>query len=166
MRSKEIKSLAWANLDGDVLKLLAKNSKGKKYARLIPMDKGKLAEILKRRREARKVKVGDSIQMAERIFHHDGRVIGDFRKSWASACKAGGKPGFRFHDLRRSAVRAMNLAGVPRTVARKITGHRTDSMYDRYSITTTEDVAAALDRTEKNIAATGTKGGNVVSMQK
>jgi hypothetical protein len=38
------------------------------------------------------------------------------------------------HDLRRTAVRALNRAGVARSTAMMLVGHRTESIYRRYSI--------------------------------
>jgi integrase len=67
------------------------------------------------------------------VFHFEGRRIGDFRKSWATACKRAGVPSLLFHDLRRTAGRRLEDAGVPRSVAMRITGHKTESMYLRYA---------------------------------
>ena len=57
-----------------------------------------------------------------------------------------GLPGLLVHDLRRSAVRRMEQAGVPRSVAMKLTGHRTESVYRRYAITSDADLRDAAKR--------------------
>jgi integrase len=67
-------------------------------------------------------------------------------KAWAAACRRAAKPGLRLHDLRRSAVRSMEQAGVPRSVATKITGHRTEAVYRRYAIVSDADLRDAMSR--------------------
>jgi integrase len=91
------------------------------------------------------------------VFHRSGRRIKTFRKTWATACEAAGYPGRILHDLRRSAVRNLVRSGVPDTVAMKITGHRTRSVFDRYDISSEADVRLGLGRLE---GASGTNRGD------
>jgi hypothetical protein len=51
--------------------------------------------------------------------------------------------GMIFHDLRRSGARALVHAGVPEKVAMQIGGWKTRSVFDRYSIVSSKDVAEA-----------------------
>ena len=58
-------------------------------------------------------------------------------------CKNPRYAGLIFHDLRRSGVRNLDRAGVPQHVAMKISGHKTDSIYRRYNITSSRDLKEA-----------------------
>jgi integrase len=82
--------------------------------------------------------------------HLMGRLAGtrrkDFRKAWATATRAAGCPGHLRHDFRRTAVRNLEQAHVPRSVAMKITGHRTEGVYRRYAIVSDSDLQAASAR--------------------
>jgi integrase len=74
------------------------------------------------------------------LFHRAGTRIRDFRKAWKTACVMAGVPGLLFHDLRRSAVKNMEDAGIPRKTAMQITGHKTESIYRRYHIVSERDI--------------------------
>ena len=75
-----------------------------------------------------------------------GSRIKNFRGAWSKACKAAGVPGRLVHDFRRTAVRNLERAGVPRSSAMKLTGHKTEAVYRRYAIT---DAAMLQEATAK-----------------
>jgi integrase len=85
----------------------------------------------------------------EWVFAKNSHQVGDFRKVWEPACTRAGVPAFLFHDLRRSAVRNMERAGIPRKVAMEISGHRTESVYRRYDIVSRRDLMSAAAKLER-----------------
>jgi hypothetical protein len=70
------------------------------------------------------------------VFHREGRQIKDPRKSWNRAREATGLSTKMLHDFRRTAARDLVRGGVNELVAMKITGHKTESVFDRYNIVT------------------------------
>src|SRR5229473_504560 len=65
------------------------------------------------------------------------------RRAWKSACKRAGVSGRLLHDLRRTAVRNLERAGVSRSAAMNMTGHRTETIYRRYAIVAESDLIEA-----------------------
>ena len=112
-----------------------------------------------------------SIRRASRFFSHGGKPIKNRYKVWRTACvkvglgrtvcaarsgeigesgacarcsgKAAKSVGLIRHDLRRTGVRDLIRAGVPRSVAMKISGHKTESVFERYNITSQDDLSEA-----------------------
>lgn len=102
--------------------------------------------------------------MLKRKFRRDDSPVFDttnFRKEFRKACAAVGlgkltkmvsERGHRWekyeglipHDLRRSGIRNMVRAGVRESVAMRISGHKTRSIFDRYNITSVDDVRDAI----------------------
>jgi integrase len=68
------------------------------------------------------------------LFHHDGNPIRVFRRAWMTACTKAGLAGKIPHDFRRTAVRNLERAGVPRSAAMAMVGHKTEAIYRRYAI--------------------------------
>ena len=69
-------------------------------------------------------------------------------------CIGAGAPGMYFHDLRRTAVRNLERAGVSRSAAMKLTGHQTESVYRRYAIVSESDL---IEGVQKLLAARHTR---------
>src|SRR5947199_6908097 len=82
-----------------------------------------------------------------------GKPIVRFTKAWRKACAAAGCPGRIPHDLRRTAVRNLVRAGVSESVAMRLTGHKTRSVFERYNVVSDTDLREAV---AKLAARTGT----------
>ena len=89
------------------------------------------------------------------VFHRNGKRIKTFRGAWEVACTAAGHPGMLVHDLRRSAVRNMERAGLSRSVAMQLTGHKTEAVYRRYAITSEADLREGVERLNAQQASEG-----------
>jgi hypothetical protein len=100
------------------------------------------------------------------------RPIRDLRGAWESACIAAGffrvlplldaageprvakdgtpmvrkKATKLVHDFRRAAVRNLERAGVARSVAMRLTGHKTESVYRRYAIVSESDLTEGVKK--------------------
>jgi integrase len=64
----------------------------------------------------------------------------------AKACKAAGLPGRLVHDFRRTAVRNLEGAGVSRSAAMKLTGHKTEAVYRHYAIVDSTMLREVVDK--------------------
>jgi len=54
-----------------------------------------------------------------------------------------------FHDPRRTSVRDVIRSGVPQSIAIKISGHKTASVFRRYDIADEDDLRVAMERVEQ-----------------
>lgn len=152
-RKGEALTLVWTDVDRarGLITLRRERSKNEE-PRLLPLTP-ELAAIIERRWQARRVARADGTTiLADLVFHRAGAPVRSFRKAWAAACTAAGVPRLLFHDLRRSAVRNMERASVSRSVAMKLSGHKTESVYRRYRIVDETDLRDALARVEAHVA--------------
>jgi integrase len=160
----EVLPLRWAQVDftAGTVRLepgTTKNAEGRVFPfAALPA----LAGLLERQREYTRAVERRLGQLVPWVFHRQGKPIKGFRRAWVSACKRAavlkgpdGKPVERDgnvvlarpdllqripHDLRRTAVRNLERAGVPRSVAMQLTGHKTESVYRRYAIVAEQDL--------------------------
>lgn len=134
-----------------VIRLRAEESKNGQ-GRTLALE-GDLWMIIQRRWAERTITHQNKTKGISRyVFHHDGHQIVDLKKAWAKACAAAGVGPRLFHDFRRTAIRNMVRAGVPETVAMKISGHKTRSVFDRYNITDERDLREAMQKTQAYLA--------------
>jgi len=147
-RAGEILRLRWTQVDfANNQILLNPGTTKNKRGRVLPIY-GDMRELLLIEKDIRDTRFPD----CQHVFHHNGRAIVDYRLAWASACKRAGVPGLLFHDLRRSAIRNMRLAGVPENVAMEISGHRSRSVFDRYSIVGGKDIRDAAEKMQERLS--------------
>jgi hypothetical protein len=88
----------------------------------------------------------------------DARNLRNLRKPFQAACvkvrvrsrdgpKVWQYKGLLLHDFRRSGGR--NLSGVPWRIAMKISGHLTESTFERYNIVDSTNLHEAMAKVEK-----------------
>jgi len=145
MRSGAVKKLEHKHVDleAQVIRLpieLAKNKKGL----TIPLS-GRLLLLVESAWNSRSID-------CTYLFHNKSEPIGDFRKAFDAACAAAGLQGIVPHDLRRSAVRNFIRAGVKESVAMRLSGHRTRSVFDRYNIVSSDDLVEANEKLQAFLA--------------
>jgi integrase len=182
-RQMETLSLTWAEVERDAGVInLHKTKTGK--PRVIPYAAlPELAEIIERRAAisdrlqhagvlSRWVfcfeKVGVRRPAGSPLFERTERKSGErglcksLRKEWRAAAVAAGRPGLLFHDLRRSAARNLERAGVSRSIAMKLGGW-SDAIYSRYAIAAEREIGPALRQLgdylrQKKWHSSGTRG--------
>jgi integrase len=120
---------------------IAKNKDGQ-----VIISIGEIANIIARSQAER-------VESCPYVFHRQGQCIKHYNRAWRTARQKAGLPGKLMHDNRRTAARNMDRAGVPRQIAKQITGHKTDSMYNRYNIVNEKDVREGMAQAQAYLAA-------------
>ena len=150
MRLREIiseRGLRWdqVNLEEGSIRLTSNQTKTK-TPRVIYMADDFLIVM----RKAREIQLRD-YPSCPYVCHRNGQPFSNLIQAWKTACKRVGVQDKTFHDLRRTGVRNLIRAGVPETVAMKISGHKTRSVFDRYNITSEDDLREAAKRLNRYI---------------
>jgi integrase len=121
------------DLDSGCLRLEPSGTNDER-SRSFPLT-AELREVLTRQLEKTaelEQKAGRSIPW---LFHRYGKPIRDFRKAWTTACQQAGVVGKVPDDFRRTAVRNLERAGVSRSAAMMMVGHRSESIYRGIALT-------------------------------
>jgi hypothetical protein len=150
----DLKGRGWLRLDpGET-----KNREGRNFPFTV-----RLREIIEQQLERTKALEKSTGRIIPWLFHRSGKPIKTFRRSWLTACVKAGlgtevrssngklikKIATRIpHDFRRTAVRNLERAGVSRSDAMKMVGHKTEAIYRRYAISderSMKEAASKLD---------------------
>ena len=145
-RKGEALNLKWDDVDlqNDVIAIKGTKTK---YDRYIPISKP-LKELLSGI-EKEKVLV-DNLSTAKKdsclyVFNDNGRKLGDFKRSFHTACRNAGLKDLRIHDLRHVFASKMVMNGTSLYITGELLGHRTTQMTKRYSHLVPETLKKAVD---------------------
>jgi integrase len=150
-RKGELLKLEWEDVDLDgeppVFTLWPGETKNRE-GRTLPILEGEMMDTLRALKKEHDTKYPTQPHV---FLNEEGKPLQYhmMRKAWDDACTRGKLPGLLFHDLRRSGVRNLRRAGVTQKVAREFSGHKTDSVFNRYDISDfgdLRDAAAKLRR--------------------
>lgn len=139
----EVRELTWTQVDlrrGTVSIDAGKTKAGE--ARVFHVTP-ELKKLLKKQRAYTDRVEAETDKPCALVFHRGGQPIEWFYTSWRNACDTAKVPGRLLHDLRRTAIRNLVRAGVSETVAMKMCGHKTRSIFDRYNVSSENDLKAA-----------------------
>ena len=161
----EVLPMKWNQVDFDagIVRLepnTTKNDEGREFPFTSFPDLRDLLESQRERTRDLETKTGQIIPW---VFHRSGLRIKSYRSQWDTAREAAStekrdgvkvvtRPHIKdrlVHDLRRTAVRNLERAGVPRSVAMKLTGHKTESVYRRYAIVAKSDLEEGVAKLAK-----------------
>lgn len=158
----EVLTLTWAQVDfaAGIVRLepnTTKNDEGRTYPFASLAHLQRLMERQRLHTRETELRTGSRIPY---VFHRDGAPIRTYQKAWTIACDRAAHGGQKrptegpdvreltrpsvvgrlVHDLRRTNVRNLERAGVARSVATKLTGHKTEAVYRRYAIAAEADL--------------------------
>ena len=79
------------------------------------------------------------------VFNINGAKIGNFRKSFTTACRNAGLKDLHIHDLRHVFASKMVMGGTSLYITGELLGHRTTQMTKRYSHLVPDTLKKAVD---------------------
>jgi integrase len=145
-RTGELLSRTWEHVDfkQGVIRLEPGQTKNSKAREFPFASLPELRELLESQRER-----AAALECPLVFFHYEtGASIKKYGGTFARACKRAGISKL-MHDFRRTAVRNLERAGVPRSASMKLTGHKTESVFTRYAITDSAMLAEGVEKLTK-----------------
>jgi integrase len=180
-RAMEVLALKWADVEAHARVVHLRATKTDQPRKLPYAASPQLAVVIERRAlvRANLERAGvispwvfcfaEPLMVRRRLYHRAGEplfttAVGTrglrtiLRGDLTAACARAGVPRLLFHDLRRSAARNFERAGVPRSVA-QIIGGWSPQMYSRYAIGAESELGAALAQAGEYVGRVWHSGG-------
>ncbi len=137
MRKGELQQLTWDDVDLDERVITIRKTKNNEI-RHIPISK-------------RLFPVFRDLRSKNPHWHYvfsksDGTVYGRWDHAFQNACKLAGLKDFRFHDLRHTFGSYLGMQGENAFVIKKLMGHKTLAMTDRYTHINEPTLRSAVDK--------------------
>jgi integrase len=166
MRKGAVAGLGWDLFDHETWTLrLPPPGRKKRTPKAIPLRPGsRLRAIIERRWARRNERARETGRIEPLIFWRiyrgsprlglrsgDAVRVYEYRKAFKRAAVAAGAPALIPHDFRRTACRNAWEATHDRRKAMLLSGHATESMFDRYNIDSGEHLSETLDKIEAYI---------------
>jgi integrase len=142
----DVLRMTWSQVQNGVLRLEPGNSKGGE-GRSVSLDSyPQLKAVFDEQRAYTDRVQHETGRIIPFVFHRHGQPIATMRQAFMSACVRAKLEGKIPHDLRRSAARSMDRAGVPRSVAMQIMGLRTENVFLRYRVVIQSDLDSGASK--------------------
>ena len=127
-------NLKWDNIETNIGIIAIKGTKTK-YDRHIPISKP-LKELLSGI---------EKIDGCEYLFNDNGKKIGDFKRSFYTACRNAGLKDLHIHDLRHVFASKMVMGGTSLYITGELLGHKTPQMTMGYAHLMPDGLKKAMD---------------------
>ncbi len=136
-RGVELKNLQWLNVDLFKEVLMVQRSKNDSGRRTIPLNQDAVEALVRLRKRAEALGCAEPEHYVFPACQHGHIDPTRHQKSWRTAWRnlreAAGLQGFRFHDLRHTAITELAEAGAPDATLMAIAGHMSRRMIEHYS---------------------------------
>ena len=136
-RGVELKNSKWKNVDLFDKLLTVQRSKNESGHRTIPLNEDAMEALVRLRKRAEALGCAEPEHYVFPACEHGHIDPSRHQKSWRTAWRhlteAAGLKGFRFHDLRHTAITELAEAGAPDATLMAIAGHMSRRMLEHYS---------------------------------
>ncbi len=161
-RGVELKNIKWLNVDLFKEVLTVERSKNDSGRRTIPLNKDAVEALVRLRKRAEALGCAEPEHYVFPACQHGHIDPTRHQKSWRSAWrnlrKAAGLQGFRFHDLRHTAITELAEAGAPDATLMAIAGHMSRRMLEHYSHVRMKAKREAVEKLSSGLMSVRSEG--------